>query len=215
MQIHEVTEPLFREYGKVMDNVDVSAIVEVMMTRECPKEGTIYVASDKELESLPVAKEVKNVLYGEVDIEIGYCNGHNNRLNALEYHRCSEINIACGEDAVLILGKQTDVEEDYTYDTSKAVAFRIPKGVAVEVYATTLHYAPCHVTDEGFRVAVVLSKGTNEPLSKEHLRGCKSNDGKINEDCLLMAKNKWLIGHAEGGLDEGAYIGLKGENLTC
>ena len=26
-------------------------------------------------------------------------------------------------------------------------------------------------------------------------------------------KNKWLIGHPEGGLPEGSYIGLTGENL--
>jgi hypothetical protein len=25
--------------------------------------------------------------------------------------------------------------------------------------------------------------------------------------------NKWLIGHAEGGLDEGSFLGLKGRNL--
>jgi hypothetical protein len=30
---------------------------------------------------------------------------------------------------------------------------------------------------------------------------------------LLAAKNKWLIGHPEGGLPEGSYIGLTGENL--
>ena len=34
------------------------------------------------------------------------------------------------------------------------------------------------------------------------------------EDRLLFAKNKWLIGHAEGGLPESAWIGLKGENIT-
>ena len=34
------------------------------------------------------------------------------------------------------------------------------------------------------------------------------------EDRLLFAVNKWLIGHEEGGLPQGAFIGLKGENLT-
>lgn len=215
MKIHEISEPLFRQYGKVIDHVDLSSVVEVMLTKPCPKEGTVYVASDKDLESLPAAGEIKRVLYGETDIEIGYCNGHNKRLNALEYHRCSEINIACGADAVLILGKQTDIEEDFTYPTSKAVAFRIPSGTAVEIYATTLHYAPCHTDEEGFRMAVVLSKGTNEPLEKQHRRISKENGEKITEDCLLAAKNKWLIGHPQGGFDKDVYPGLKGENLTC
>ena len=34
------------------------------------------------------------------------------------------------------------------------------------------------------------------------------------EDGLLTAKNKWLIGHAEGGLPEGSHIGLIGKNLN-
>ena len=86
-----------------------------------------------------------------------------------------------------------------TYDTSLMEAFRIPSGTAVELYATTLHYAPCNASDGGFLVAVVLPKGTNEALEHPHTGG---------EDALLAAKNKWLIGHPEGGLPEGSYIGL-------
>ena len=33
------------------------------------------------------------------------------------------------------------------------------------------------------------------------------------EDKLLTAKNKWLIGHEEAAI-EGAFNGLKGENIT-
>ena len=95
--------------------------------------------------------------------------------------------------------------DDFTYETSKMEAFRIPAGAAVEVYATTLHYAPCHVDDAGFQVAVILPKGTNYPLDEAHAGG---------EDALLTAKNKWLIGHAEGGLPEGSHIGLIGKNLN-
>ena len=40
----------------------------------------------------------------------------------------------------------------------------MPKGAAIEVYATTLHYAPCHVSGEGFRSVVVLSRDTNTDL---------------------------------------------------
>ena len=83
--------------------------------------------------------------------------------------------------------------------------------MAVEVYATTLHYAPCDVDNKGFKVAVILPKGTNYPLKTAHI---KVADGKApSEDALITAVNKWLIGHAEGGLDEGTFIGLKGKNL--
>ena len=39
------------------------------------------------------------------------------KLNALEYHRSSEINIAVN-DLVLLLGAEQDIQADYTYDTS-------------------------------------------------------------------------------------------------
>ncbi len=162
------------------------------------------------MEALPIKEELSVKTYGEMPIQIGYCNGHNTLLNALEYHRDSEINVAA-TDAVLMLGLLTDVEADFTYDTAKAEAFLVPAGTAVEIYATTLHYAPCDLEGRGFRVAVVLPKGTNYPLQRVH---AKVEDGKApNEDALLTAVNKWLIGHKEGGLDEGAFLGLRGKNL--
>ena len=126
-------------------------------------------------------------------------------LNALEYHRSSEVNVAA-TDAVLMLGSQQDITKDFTYDTSKVEAFLVPAGVAVEVYATTLHYAPCGVDGAGFKVAIVLPKGTNLDLDREHKGG---------EDGHLTAKNKWLLGHPEGGLPEGSPMGLIGKNLNC
>ena len=108
-------------------------------------------------------------------------------------------------DLVLLIGRQQDIEADDTYDTSLVEAFLVPAGTVIEVYATTLHYAPCQVNDGGFRCVVILPKGTNTDLSPV--------ESVFHEDRLLFAKNKWLIGHQEGGLDENAFIGLKGENL--
>ena len=204
MQIYEVTDARFRKYGKVIRNIDFSALTEAMKKTPVPSD-VVYEPSIAELEALPVAKEIEKVFYGELPIQIGYCNGHNELLNAVEYHRDSEVDIAV-DDLILILGKQQDIEEDHTYDTSRMEAFLVPAGTAVEVYATTLHYAPCHVKDEGFRCVIVLPRDTN--LDMEPV------DVKDPEDRLLFARNKWLIGHAEGGLPEGAFIGLKGENLS-
>ena len=83
----------------------------------------------------------------------------------------------------------------------------------METYATTLHYAPCGVDGNGFQVAIVLPKGTNYPLKTKHTE--VAADGTApNEDALITATNKWLIGHAEGGLDAGSFLGLKGKNLN-
>lgn len=202
MQILEITDSKFRKYGRVVNNVDFSGLVEEMQNTPLP-DGVDYVPSVEALEALPVYEELKTKTYGELDIQIGYCNGHNTKLNAVEYHRGSEINVAA-TDAVLILGCQQDITDDFTYDTSLMEAFRVPKGTAVEIYATTLHYAPCDLNNEGFKVAVVLPKGTNYPLAQAH-------DG--GEDKLITATNKWLIAHAEGGVAGTPHIGLVGKNL--
>lgn len=210
MDVLKVTDAAFKKYGKVVENVDFSGLVEELKKTPVP-EGVVYEPSVKELEALPVMETISRVTYGEMPIQIGYCNGHNVMLNALEYHRDSEINIAA-KDAVLMLGHLSDVEEDHTYDTSKVEAFLLPAGTAVEIYASTLHYAPCHVEEEGFQVAIVLPKGTNYPLKKSHAK-LPDQAEDINEDALLTAVNKWLIGHKEGGLDQGSFLGLKGKNL--
>lgn len=210
MEIKKVTDAAFRKYGRVISHVDVTELVAALKETPIPAD-VVYEPSVESLEKLPVKEELSSVIYGEMPIQIGYCNGHNKKLNALEYHRDSEINIAA-EDAVLMLGSLQDVEADFTYDTSKVEAFLVPAGTAVEIYATTLHYAPCHVEDGGFQVAVVLPKGTNYELKAAH---AEVENGKApNEDALLAAVNKWLIGHAEGGLPEGSFLGLKGENLS-
>ena len=204
MKIYSVTDERFGKYGKVVEGIDFSGLVKAMEETPCP-DDVVYVPGDEKLEALPVMKELTEITYGELPIQIGYCNGHNCMLNALEYHRSSEINVAA-TDAVLMLGSQQDITKDFTYDTSKVEAFLVPAGVAVEVYATTLHYAPCGVDGAGFKVAIVLPKGTNLNLDKEHKGG---------EDGHLTAKNKWLLGHPEGGLPEGSPMGLVGKNLNC
>ena len=204
MTVKKVTDPAFKAYGRVITGYDFSGLLKAMEHTPLP-EDVIYIPSLPEMEALSDAKELERGIYGQMPIQIGCCNGHNKKLNAVEYHRDSEVDIAV-DDLILILGKQQDIEEDHTYDTSRMEAFLVPAGTAVEVYATTLHYAPCHVKDEGFRCVIVLPRDTNLDMEPVEV--------KDPEDRLLFARNKWLIGHAQGGLPEGAFIGLKGENLS-
>lgn len=203
MKIQNVTDSSFRKYGKVLEGYDFSSLLKEMKHTPVP-EDVIYVPSVDELEALDVAKNLQNRAYGGLPIQIGYCNGHNKKLNAVEYHRDSEVNVAA-TDMVLLIGQQKDIENDFTYDTSKIEAFLIPAGTAVEIYATTLHYAPCNVKDSGFQCVVVLPRGTNTELNFQ--------PGETGEDALITAKNKWLIAHEEAGI-EGAFNGLKGQNIT-
>ena len=203
MKIQKVTDPAFRRYGKVLEGYNFGPLLKEMKHTPVP-EDVVYVPSAEELEALDVEKELKNRAFGGLPVQIGYCNGHNKKLNALEYHRNSEINVAV-TDLVLLIGHQQDIEEDLTYDTSKVEAFLVPAGTGIEVYATTLHYAPCHVNEGGFQCVVVLPKGTNTDLTFQ--------TGKTGEDSLMTAKNKWLIAHEEAEI-EGRFNGLCGVNVT-
>lgn len=203
MKILELTDKAFQKYGRVIRDIDFSELLEEMGNTPVP-EDVVYEPSVENLEELPIFWEIQDKLYGELPIQMGYCNGHNVKLNALEYHRSSEIDIAVN-DLVVMLGCQQDITEDFTYDTSRVEAFRIPAGTAVELYATTLHYAPCHIEEQGFRCVIVLPKDTNLELEEDHAGG---------EDGHLTAKNKWLLGHPEGGLPKGSPMGLVGENLS-
>ena len=202
MEIKKITDEAFRKYGKVIQGYDFGPLVEAL--KKTPDyDGVAYEPSIAELEATSTAAELKRRTYGEQPIQVGYCNGVNYKLNAAEYHKSSEVNVAA-TDAILIVGMLQDITDDFTYDTAKMEAFLLPAGPAVEIYATTLHYAPCSVGDGQFKVGIVLPAGTNYPLEEGH------GDW---EDALITAKNKWLIGHAEGGLDAGAHIGLIGKNL--
>ena len=203
MKIQKVTDPAFRKYGQVLEGYDFTGLIKEMKHTPVP-EDVIYVPSVEELEALDIMKDLQNKGYGGLPIQIGYCNGHNKKLNAVEYHRNSEINVAV-TDLVLLIGHQQDIEPDHTYDTSKIEAFLVPAGTGIEVYATTLHYAPCHVNEGGFQCVVVLPKGTNTDLTFQ--------TEKTGEDSLMTAKNKWLIAHEEAEI-EGAFNGLCGVNVT-
>ena len=205
MIIKKVTDINFKKYGQVLKNYDCLELIEKMKTTLLPSD-VVYEPSTKELENTKIAEELRVREFGELPIQIGYCNGNNYLLNAVEYHRSSEINVAV-TDLILLLGRLQDIEEDYSYDTSKIEAFLIPAGTIIEVYATTLHYAPCNVHQNGFKCVVVLPKDTNLPL--------ESKINKSGEDELLFAKNKWLIGHSDTDLGaQGAFIGLKGQNIS-
>ncbi|MCQ2799079.1 MAG: DUF4867 family protein [Bacilli bacterium] len=199
MKIYSVYDPEFKEYGSILGG-DWSELVKIIATKECP-EGTVYVPSDADLEAAKAAESMSKDIYGDMPIQLGYCNGHNKMLNCLEYHRDSEVNLS-NDEFILMLAKRSEII-DGKLDTSVVKAFHVPAGVAVEVWATTLHYAPCGVDGKGFRVIVVLPKGTNV------------SDARSKIEPALWATNKWLLAHKDTNeAKNGAYVGLVGENLS-
>ena len=206
MKIYSVFDPEFKPYGQVVTGMEdtVRELLDVL-TLAPITDGVEYVPEYAPLQELPAMVEVSEHLYGGMPVQLGWCNGHNTRLNCLEYHRDSEFNLGT-EDFILLVARQDEITNG-VLDTSCVKAFRAPAGVIVECFATTLHYAPCHTDPaKGFRVLVALPQGTNteKPVFT----------AKSPEDKLLRARNKWLLAHKDSSeAADGAVVGLVGENI--
>ncbi len=201
LPLFSVFDEEFKEYGRVVKDLDAESFIKAMEGVEFPEDTSVYFASFESFEKLSESQKIRNDLFGGVPAQIGVCYGHNSLLNALEWHTCNEINVAI-TDMVIILAKMTDLDSDYKMCSCKCKAFLVPKGVTVEVYSTSLHYSPCETSKNGFAMVVGLSKETNTELE------VKSSDPKN------IAKNKWLIAHedCESLKAEGCFVGISGKN---
>jgi len=199
-----VTDPAFAAYGQVVKGYDFAPLIEELKKTPRPDDGVVYVPSVEAFEQLTLAQELSDRYYGGMPIQLGYCNGSNTKLNALEYHRDSEVDVAV-QDLILLVALQPQIK-DNQLDTSLVKAFLLPAGCAVELFATCLHYAPCEAKKgEGFRMCVVLPRNTNTD---------KPNIVAANEeDKLLYARNKWLLAHPDSPEAADAFVGLVGENI--
>lgn len=177
-----IHDPAFRKYGKVLTHTFPDLVDYLAKETNIPEKGNIYVASDPNFENQDSFDFMRDQVYGGQPIQMGYCNGKNDKLNALEFHKGSETNIAA-TDFVLILGDVRDIEGE-TYQTSKTEAFLIKKCDVFEVYETTLHFSPCKVDECGFKCGVILLKGTNTEL-------------EFKREGMLFMKNKWILVHPE------------------
>lgn len=205
LTIRSVFSTAFAPYGRVLEGYDLKTLLNALKTTEKPSNGTVYVPSDPLLEGSDAFSALQDGFYGGMPIQIGYCNGSNTKLNCLEYHRDSEINVL-GDDIVLLVAPLQKIDGN-TLDTARVEAFFAPAGIAVELYATTLHYAPCDAHETaGFRVAIVLPRGTNTEKPLNFPQNAE-NEG-------LWAKNKWLLAHPDSPEAKmGAKTGLTGPNI--
>lgn len=200
IEFYSVQDEEFKSYGRIITNLDTSEIVAAGEKIELPEEGVSYTPTEKSFEKLAIAGKIRDELFGTLPLQLGYCRGHSSFLNATEWHTSSEINIAI-TPLVLFLGHVWEIE-DRKIASSKFKAFYLPKGTAIECYATTLHYCPCQVSDTGFGCAVGLPEGTNTALEKNL------------EDKRISAKNKWIL-YCEGNkaaIARGAEPAITGIN---
>lgn len=222
VKVYSVFDEMFKKFGRIHPGHDLSELITYMEENTTiPEEGNVYVPSVEPMELTHIARTIKGVIYGGMPIQIGYCNGRNSTYNGFEYHKCSEINIAV-TDMMLVLGLSTDIK-NYHYNNDDATVFFVPKGTMIEMYQTTLHLSPIKVCDEGFKDVVILSEGTNTPLSPKEKKerdsimnniANRNVEDKDVETTLLLARNKWVIAHPDRKplIDQGAYPGIIGDN---
>jgi hypothetical protein len=207
LNIYSINDPIFKAYGKVLNACDFSQYTDYLEQHTIiPKLENTYIANDEDL--FQVTKNIHAIhdTFGDVEVQMGYVNGNNNKLNALEYHKSSEINIAV-TPLVLLLALQSDICNNQL-ETKKVKAFYLPPSAVIEIHPKTLHFSPCKVSDGGFKCGVVLPLGTNTKFVKA------KNDNDSEND-LLFKTNKWLIAHEEHKkmIALGAFVGLIGKNI--
>lgn len=205
MKIQNIESENFKRYGKVLSGYDFSELFSLLSKTEIPSDGIFYTGSSPKLEACREKEILEKRGFGAFPIQIGYVNSKNRVMNCLEYHKSCEFNIAM-DDVILILGDARDVT-DNGYDSEKAEAFLVPGGTGVELYSTTLHYAPIAVHDEGCRVICVLPRGTNgEYVEFER---------KTVEDKACFGVNKWLFAHPDSPeAKNGAFVFINGKNIN-
>ena len=206
LTILDVNDPCFSMYGTIHPTVELPKMREFLYQVERTQEE-YYVPCEEKLMELPEADQLKDDVFGQVPCQIGWYYGYVTKLNAVEYHKCSEV-LYEYEPCVLILGLLYDAK-DGSLDTGTMKIFYVPANTCVELYATTLHFAPCRAGREPVMQIVAQSKGTNTPL-------LKSAQGKEKENRYLLERNKWVYVHPEaaGTVAPERFIGLTGDNIT-
>ena len=196
-----VEDEEFAAFGRVIKNLDCTELLQEAKKIPFPEEGSSYLPSVENFETLSVSEKIRDEFFGTLPTQVGYCFGSNTLMNATEWHFSNEIN-ASVTPLVLLLAKKDDIVDNKIL-SSKFKAFYLPAGAVVEVYATTLHFCPCQVSDDGFGCIVALPEGTNIPLEKK------------SEDPVLFRKNKWLLCHEENKalIEKGVVSGISGTNF--
>lgn len=219
--INSVFDAEFKDYGRLIHADDSAAVKELLdaAIKHCDMEkpGVSYTPGFPELKKLSAAVWAERELFGGMPIELGCCWGTNQQMNGMEYHKSSEVLGSC-TDVLLLLGQRSEITPE-GWDSSNVKAFYVPKGNLVEVYSTTLHFAPVSTDGKPFCAVIILPDMTNHPLkaSGEERPTSHNLSAETDQDAdnrYLYMINKWLLAHPESkAAQNGAPVGITGPNI--
>ena len=208
LPLYSVEDKEFAPYGQVLKikERELEELAAALEASAMPEQGNSYEASFPPLEASAAIRRFTRTVFGAVETQAGFCNGHGRTLNAFEYHKCSELNFST-TGLVLLLARCEDMDEGMV-NSDKTLGFYLPPNVPVEIYPRVLHFAPCRIEADGFKCLVQLEKGVNSPLDAVDT----SADG---EEKLLWMKGKWLTCHKDSPqAKKGAFQGITGKNIS-
>lgn len=187
--------PLYRKL-----DIDVSTIVSYSNLHVQESIENYYIPSDPEVENLDLVKKISTFVFDYVPTQAGWCCGSGTKMNGMEWHKTSEVVVAC-TDMILFIGDYKDIINE-TFNSKKAIPIYLKAGEIIELYPMTLHLAPIRVNTI-FKASIILPRGTNS----------KKPEGIIGAH---RAINKWLLVHPENtkGISLGGKIGIEGENIS-
>jgi hypothetical protein len=210
VKVIPVEDPSFCHFGRLLTGAPIDLVSAYAREHAIPGDSVVYEPSVSGLEAdVSFLAWLTFQIYGGMPVQLGWCYGRNQNMDALEYHKGNEVIVAVTDITVLV-GHYDDIQWQPrpTYDCARVKAFFVRQGSVVEFYSWCLHYAPLHVNSKtGFCTLVALPHGTNLPFEHPPF--------KTGEASLLYARNKWLIVHPDKTelVKEGAHAGLKGENI--
>lgn len=206
LNIMDINDSSFKKYGIVYSAYNLEEINQYMNILDIPDEN-IYIPKNLNVEKMNIIHEIRDYIFGGMEVSAGECMGHCGALSAIEYHQGSEVSIAF-TDIIMVLGKRQDLN-NAEYNAEKyAEIFYVPKGTIIEIFSDTLHYSPIDVEKKGFKTIVVVLNGTNT---------ANSLDLQVsNTNTMLIKKNKFQIVH-KSRIDKirlGVSPGLIGSLIT-
>lgn len=204
--IKTISNKDFKKFGDIKTKYDTYEITKYFDNNvPVSNNGNNYVTSNSEIERLNIIKELSNDIYPAMPTQAGECVGHGTDFSAVEYHQGSETNIFF-TDTIMVLAKRSQMTLNSINIQEKGEIYFIPRGTIIEFYSDTLHYTPIQVTKNGFKILVLVIKGTNEELPKEF-----KSDNK-----MIVKVNKFQVVHKSrtDKIAQGAIVGVTGDLLT-
>lgn len=210
INIESVFDKTFNPFGQILNlNCSSKLLSKLEKDTDIPEVGNIYKPFIREWEDEEIVNELSQ--YYDKKIEIGYCNGQNTKLNALEWHDCPEINIY-SRDVVLFLSTLDNLDNSFSLNSKSVKTFFVPKNTAILLYNTTLHFAPCKVDKDGFKAIIILEDQTNTEIEDNSTLFNTGNPF----NSLIFKKNKYIICHQDATnlTNQNVKANIKGINLN-